>query len=89
MSYQLKLDEQLEALQRVDGLVAQHFEQILCATGQAMAYALCQHLPGVSFGDTTMEGVGFAGICTPFFPEVEGTPLPEALEGFDDEEAWA
>ncbi|CDO34017.1 hypothetical protein [Novosphingobium sp. KN65.2] len=87
MSYQLKLDEMLEALQSVAPDKALTFERALCATGNGMAFALATLLD-IEAGETTMQGMDFGGICCPFRPKHEGQPMPWPIDGYDDAEAW-
>ena len=87
MSYQLKLDEMQEALASIDHPQAQAFEAALCAVGNAMAAALCAALD-LDCGEAEQHGIAFAGICCPFHPTYRGQPLPVALAGFDDDDAW-
>ena len=87
MSYQMKLDEMLEALQSVNPEQAAIHVRALCAVGDSMAFALSVALD-IRAGETTMQGVAFAGICCPFNPKHEGQPLPDALDGYDNAEEW-
>lgn len=87
MSYQMKPDELLEALQGADAEIAAHFEGALCQTLDAMALVLAR-ICNVTAGETTMQGVGFAGICTPFNPSYRGQRLPEVMQGYDAADAW-
>lgn len=87
MSYQIKLDEALEALQAVNPDLARPLENILCAAGDAIGVLLAEALD-IEAGECTMQGMAFAGICLPLNPRYQDQPLPDALEGLDDDEAW-
>ena len=83
----MKLDEMQEALSNADHPLAEPFERALCAIGDAMAQALAAQFD-IICGSTSQEGIGFAGICCPFNPRYRKQALPEAMECFDDVEAW-
>jgi hypothetical protein len=87
MSYQLKLDEMQEALSNCGHPQADAFERALCSIGEAMAEALSERLH-IDVGIIDQQGVAFAGICAPFNPRYRGQPLPNAMLGYDDDDAW-
>lgn len=87
MSYQMKIDEVLEALLNSNHPAADAFQGVLEQTANAMAICLAAS-QGVVAGVGTFEGVGFAGLCVPFFPALEGQPLPECMDGYDESEEW-
>ncbi len=87
MSVQLKLDEMLEIIQiHGEPSTAEFYEQMLNDTANRMA-SYIYGLGGASFhfGIASMEGVAFGGLCVPFSSLVDGDPMPEILEGYDDE----
>lgn len=87
MSYQMKPDEILESLQNCGHPSAAEFERALCSVTNLMALALAQS-QGIVAGVGTFEGVGFAGVCVPFFPAYDGQPLPDCMNGMDEAEEW-
>jgi hypothetical protein len=82
MSVQLKLDEMLEILQGFSPARAAAWERQLCAIGDGMALEISTHFDCIA-GETTMQGVDFAGICCPFQPRRHGQPCPDALASMD------
>lgn len=89
MSYQLKIDKVLEALVASDHPQAPQFVSAIEEATLAAAKALAEHL-GIMAGDTTFDGMAFAGTCTPFFAIYRGQPLPAVFKenGFDNAEEW-
>lgn len=87
MSYQVKADEIMEALQLAQHPRAAQLIKAVEAVVDAAAQDLADHL-GVKCGVGTFEGIAFAGLCVPFYQAHEGQALPDALEGFDDEDEW-
>lgn len=87
MSYQLKTDEVMEALQRAAHSQAAAFIAELEALTWRAATALATKT-GTVCGEASFEGVAFAGTCVPFFQAAEGQPLPECMEGYDNPEEW-
>lgn len=87
MSYQLKIDEMLDALCNSDHPQAAQFTQLVEATADVLASAICQQLD-IECEPATFQGAAFAGTCVPFRPKHEGQELPPELEGYDTEEEW-
>ena len=89
MSYQLKLDEMLDALRASNHPRTEQFIQGVEHIAQAISNDLAAHL-GIKNGIGTFEGTAFAGLCTAFFPAYKGQPLPEVFERFkfDNSEEW-
>jgi hypothetical protein len=89
MSYQLKLDEMLEALTAIKHPMAAEYikrtEEL--ANGAATVLALSL---GIKAGVGSFEGLGFAGTCVPFFPANPGQDLPQVFAEyeFDTEDEW-
>ena len=90
MSYQLNVDQLLEALTQSDHPRAAGWQAQVEALATGMALEVAQHL-GIRAGVGTFEGVAFAGTCVPFYPICPNQPLPEvfAEHEFDNAEEWA
>ncbi len=87
MSYTLKTDELLEALQQDGDPTAPAFQKALEGLADAMAQRLAdRHQVGV--GEASFEGVAFAGTACTFHPAYRGQPVPDAMRGFDNLEEW-
>lgn len=87
MSYQLRADEIMEALQRAQHPRAARLIEFVEAAVNLAAWDLAEHL-GVKCGVGDFQGVAFAGLCVPFYPGSDGQPIPEALQGFDSADEW-
>jgi hypothetical protein len=87
MAKQLNLDEMLEVVLQIDPQMGQQFQRILEGAGTAMAQHIGEKL-GVSNGEATFQGTGFAGTCAPFGPDYYGQECPEALASYDPE-GWS
>lgn len=87
MSYQLRLDEILDALSIAGHPRAAEFRSTIETITTTMANELAA-LAGVDCDAASFQGTAFAGTCVPFMPKYEGQPLPEILEGYDNEEEW-
>lgn len=87
MSYQLKIDEILEGLVNCKHPCAEYHIKAVEAVTNVAARALAQKLD-ILWCEASFEGIGFGGTCAPFYQKYEGQPLPEAIEGFDNEEEW-
>lgn len=84
MSYQLRIDEINEAMQRAKMPEVNHYTAVIERLGTVMAKSLATKI-GVDCGDVTYD-CGFFG--APFFPVTDGQPLPDELKNLDDEECW-
>lgn len=89
MSYQLRADEVLEALQSTNHPMTEQLVQEVEAAVQRAADAVSEALH-IDNGLATFEGLAFAGLCVAFFPSYEGQPIPEIFEDhqFDNREQW-
>ena len=89
MSYQLTIDEIVEALCRSHHPRAQELQLVLEGAANCLAVELAAHL-GIKVGIGTFQGLAFAGTCVPFHAAYEGQPLPEVFAEyeFDDAEEW-
>jgi predicted RecB family endonuclease len=87
MSYQLRADEIMQALRDSKAPGAAALVASVEATVNAAADALARHL-GIEAGTGDFQGLAFAGLCVPFHPASEDQPLPDVLNGYDDEDEW-
>lgn len=89
MSYILRADEIMDAIRAAKVPHAEERISELETLVSRMAVSLAAHL-GITCGAATFEGTAFAGTCAPFFPAVEGQPLPEVFAefAFDNAEEW-
>lgn len=87
MSYQLKLDEMLDALCNSGHPQAEQFKRLVEATADVLASALCHQLD-IECDTASFQGTAFAGTCVPFRPKHVGQSLPEAIANYDDPEEW-
>jgi hypothetical protein len=81
MSLQLKIDDMLEVLERLDHPDFSGFKNISEILADQMAAQITKALP-VECGKAHFEGLAFAGLCVPFWGEGN---IPEALQGLDDD----
>lgn len=88
MSYQLNLDQMLEAAQRSKLPQASDFVREAESLAAKLAALLADHLKIETEDSFTTFQPGFGGLCAPFWPVDDEQPLPDALEGFDNEEEW-
>lgn len=90
MSYQLRVDEIMQALIDSAHPQARICQKLLEDTTTRLAVALARHL-GIRHGVGEFEGLGFAGTCVSFYPAYAGQPLPSVLadNAYDDAEEWA
>lgn len=89
MSYQLRFDQLLEALDRAEHPQAKECIQMAEGLTNHMAVLIAkQH--DILCGTGSFEGGAFAGLCVPFHPKHAGQPLPEvfALYEFDTAGEW-
>jgi hypothetical protein len=84
MSYQLKIDEMLDALVLAGHPQAHELTKQTEALADTLAAAVCKHFD-VWADAASFEGVAFAGTCVPFYSD---GPLPDGLRGYDDENEW-
>lgn len=85
MTYQLKIDEMLEAFADLKGFDNPDFiahKQLIEAAATRLADDLAKRL-GVNNGPATFEGLGFAGTCAPFWPKSAEQPCPEVIAEYD------
>lgn len=87
MSYQLKIDEILEALSLADAPRYQEFRTKIEAAANEAAEYLAEHT-GTIAGVGDFQGLGWAGLCVPFFAKHEGQEIPECMQGLDDANEW-
>jgi hypothetical protein len=87
MSYLLKSDEIMEALQIADHPRAARLIAMVEGAVNCAAWDLAQHL-GVKCGVGDFQGVAYAGLCVPFYQASEGQEMPDAIACFDDSEGW-
>lgn len=83
MSIQLKLDEWLEAAERMKHPRYASIKKAAEAFVQGVAEDIAAHA-GVSCGIAEFEGMAFAGLCCSVQPLKDGDMLPEAFWGLDD-----
>ena len=83
MSLQLRPDELLVALQRLNHPQFPSFLDQLLSLCDDMAEAIVEHTPNVKAN----IHASFWGemVCTPIAPIDDTQPIPEHLQGFDDE----
>jgi hypothetical protein len=84
MTYQLRLGEMIEAMERADMPEAKHFVTALEVLGTDMARRLADKL-GIACGEVTHDVGMFAA---PFYAVSDDQPMPEAIEDFDMPEEW-
>lgn len=87
MSFQLKIDEMLDALCLMEHPEAEALTRQVEAAADALAFALCTKLD-IECEAASFQGEAFAGTCVPFRPKYEGQPLPEEIASYDSEEEW-
>lgn len=89
MSYQLRLDEMMDACTAANVPGGLEMIREVEAIAARMANAIAAHL-GITCGDASFQGTAFAGTCVPFFPAFEGQPLPDVFAEFkfDNAEEW-
>ncbi len=89
MSYQLNLDQMLDAMQAIEHPKAAECVKLAEGLANHIAVLLAAHL-GINHGVGTFEGTAFAGLCVPFSPAYPGQPLPVVFAEFefDDAAEW-
>lgn len=87
MGKQLKLDEMLEVLTRLNHPQAVGLTAALESIGTHMANIIGEELC-IRTDAATFQGLAFAGLCAPFFPRFDGQPVPEVLEDIDEGADW-
>ena len=88
MSYQLKADEILEALNFADAPRYAEFREKMESVANEAAQYLAE-ITGTVAGVGDFQGLAFAGLCVPFFAAHEGQEIPECMEEFDDANEWS
>jgi hypothetical protein len=87
MTFTLKTDEVLEALQTAGHPNAGNFLWAVETLCQTMGNALAES-QGIIAGRATFEGVAFCGTAVTFQPAYKGQPLPECMEDYDTPSEW-
>ena len=89
MSYQLDVNQVLEALFDSGHPETLKLTQAVEKATQEAATAVAEQLD-IAVGVGSFEGIAFAGLCVPFFPQRSGDPLPVifAENEFDTAEEW-
>lgn len=87
MSYQLKIDEILEALSLGHAPRYAEFRTKIEALANEAAEYLAE-FTGTVAGVGDFQGLAWAGLCVPFFAAHEGQEIPECMEGLDDASEW-
>lgn len=83
MSLQLQPDQLLEALRQAESPKFSDFLDQMLHLCDAMAFALVEVTPNIEA--TTPTNFWDDMVCTPITPIDLGLPIPEHLQGFDDE----
>ena len=79
MAFQMRADEMLDALKTVNHPMAEKFEELLNATANTFAKAICDH-----FNVTcNLANFDLAMTAAPFYPSYDGQPLPNGWQHYD------
>jgi hypothetical protein len=87
MSFQLKIDEMLDALCEMGHPQASELTRLVESTADVLSAALCWKLD-ITCERASFQGLGFAGTCVPFRPKHHGQELPAEIASYDDKEEW-
>lgn len=84
MSLQLKIDEMLTALQKVDQQSFEAFRETAETLATQLGAALAERIPNITAGEANFEDLDLGGLCCPIRPVDPEQPIPEPLQGLDD-----
>ncbi|KQS84297.1 hypothetical protein [Rhizobium sp. Leaf383] len=87
MSFQMKIDEMLDALCNMGHHEAAALTTLVETTANTLSAALCKSLL-IECDPASFQGAAFAGTCVPFYPALEGQELPPEIAPYDDKEEW-
>lgn len=84
---QVKLDEMLELLNRINHPQAPGMIAALESVGTHMASIIADHF-GLHSEPATFEGIAFAGLCASIGPATADQEIPEEMEDIDPSAGW-